>query len=65
MVTLTMQITKEAFLPATEREEGRRRSYADIDPNVACVYFIPELTSGGAITGKNAGHITIAAVVAS
>jgi hypothetical protein len=63
VATLTVQIAKEALVPAAEREEGHWRGNANIDANVAGVCLVPELTGAGATAGKNASHIAVAAFI--
>src|SRR5713226_2840018 len=43
VTSLGMHIAKETFLPAREREEGHRRSHANVDANIACLSLVAEL----------------------
>src|SRR5918996_2387823 len=56
---LTMQITKETILPATEWEERHRRCNADVDADIPGLRFIPKPTRRGAARRKHTSLIAI------
>src|SRR6266508_3052661 len=63
VATLGVQIAEEALLPAREGKECHRRSYADVDADVARPRFIPELARRRAAAGEQTGHVAVAAAV--
>jgi hypothetical protein len=58
MVTLPMQIAKEAVLPAAKGKKRHGRSDPNIDADIARFGLGAKLASGGTATGKQAGHVT-------
>jgi len=43
MTALSMQIAKEAFIPATKRELSHWSGNSNIDPNISCIGRVSEL----------------------
>jgi len=63
VLALAVQIAKETFLPAAKGEKRHRRSYANVDANVARFGFGAKLAGGCAAAGKQAGHVAPVAAV--
>ena len=61
--SLTMHVTEEAILPTAEGEEGHWSGDANINADVAGIGLIAKASGDGAITGKQASHISVLALV--
>ncbi len=63
VLTLRVQIAKETFVPAAEREIGDGRGDADVDADVPRVRFEPELARRSTITGEDTRHVAVGATI--
>src|SRR5262249_49938085 len=63
MTTLSMQVAKEALLPAAEWIEGHRRCHADVDADVADDRLTAKTTGRRPTRREQARHVALRATI--
>src|SRR5262245_61233298 len=60
---LRVKIAEETILPTGERKIRHRSSDANVDPDVACTDFVPELAGSGTARREKASHVSVTAAI--
>src|ERR1700722_17472449 len=63
MVRLRVQIAEEALAPSAERKRRHRSGHAHVDADVTRIHLVAEAPRIGAVSGKNARHVSVAASI--